>query len=269
MTSNFCLLIHPPAAGPWNMAVDETLLESAAADGQCTLRFYQWQEPTLSLGYFQTYADRWQHAASRQAIAVRRLSGGGAILHDGELTYSFAIPSRHVLASDRLRFYRATHNTLIAALAEWNIEATLFSRHDSLPNGELGYPAESRPPRTGQREPFLCFQRRSPGDVLIGGVKVAGSAQRRCRGAVLQHGSVLLWRSTLAPELSGLKEAADKIVEPQRLTEAWLARLSDSLAANEKLGVLSEEQQRRAATLVCEKYAVASWNQWRGRLSTA
>ena len=64
--SPFRLLLDPPAAGAWNMAVDEALLEAAAAEGQCTLRFYRWQEPTLSLGYFQAYADRWQHAASSQ-----------------------------------------------------------------------------------------------------------------------------------------------------------------------------------------------------------
>ena len=56
--SAFRLLLDPPAAGAWNMAVDEALLEAAAAEGQCTLRFYQWAEPTLSLGYFQAYADR-------------------------------------------------------------------------------------------------------------------------------------------------------------------------------------------------------------------
>ena len=64
--SDFHLLLDPPAAGAWNMAVDETLLEAAAAEGQCTLRFYQWAEPTLSLGYFQAYADRNQHEASRR-----------------------------------------------------------------------------------------------------------------------------------------------------------------------------------------------------------
>jgi len=60
----FLLLLDPPAPGAWNMAVDETLLEAAANDGLCTLRFYRWIEPTLSLGYFQAYADREKHEAS-------------------------------------------------------------------------------------------------------------------------------------------------------------------------------------------------------------
>ena len=70
------LLIDPPAAGPWNMAVDEALLETADR-GQCTLRFYQWQQPTLSLGYFQPYEDRWRHEASGSCIAVRRPAAAG------------------------------------------------------------------------------------------------------------------------------------------------------------------------------------------------
>ena len=74
------------------MAVDEALLETAASLGVPTLRFYQWQEPTMSLGYFQEYADRLRHAASAGCPTVRRASGGGAIMHDRELTYSLAVP---------------------------------------------------------------------------------------------------------------------------------------------------------------------------------
>src|SRR5581483_5910324 len=81
------LLIDPPAAGAWNMSVDEMLLERTSAEGGFQLRFYQWNEPTLSLGYFQAVQDRAGHEASRGCALVRRLSGGGAILHDRELTH--------------------------------------------------------------------------------------------------------------------------------------------------------------------------------------
>ena len=102
-STEFHLLLDPPGDGAWNMAVDETLLEAAAAEGLCSLRFYQWAEPTLSLGYFQAYADRNQHEASRQSAVVRRASGGGAIMHDFDVTYSLAVPERHPLAASRLR----------------------------------------------------------------------------------------------------------------------------------------------------------------------
>ncbi len=124
--SPFILLLDPPASGAWNMAVDEALLE-AAAEGQSTLRFYRWAEPTLSLGYFQTYGDRFQHEASRGCAVVRRPSGGGAILHDRELTYSLAVPEAHPVAATRLRTYRAVHEALIAALGRWGIEAGMLT----------------------------------------------------------------------------------------------------------------------------------------------
>jgi lipoate-protein ligase A len=274
------------------MAVDEALLETAAADGQCTLRLYRWQEPTLSLGYFQAYADRWQHAASSRAAVVRRASGGGAIMHDRELTYSLAIPSRHPLAVRRLECYRAVHQALIEVLAQWGIEATMFpSCSTAAPGCEVcstaapdceacstaapGCDAGTTQPRAAvlhsdlavpqQREPFLCFQRRSPGDVLVGGAKIAGSAQRRSRGAVLQHGSVLLARSAAAPELGGLEELSGQTISPERLIEAWLMRLAGVLSATWQNGQLSDDQRRRADELCAEKYASPVWTENRGR----
>ena len=314
------LLLDPPGLGAWNMAVDEALLEAAAAEGQCTLRFYQWSEPTLSLGYFQTYADRWQHDASSHSAVVRRSSGGGAIMHDIELTYSFAVPDRHPLAIDRLGFYQAVHQTLIATLGQWGIEATMFAQPKvpswpgscediswtagerereavsegqppsppaplpkgegrkgtpspaPLPKGEgkEGTPSPAPLPKTGggkhHRQPFLCFQRRAPGDVLVGETKVAGSAQRRCRGAVLQHGSVLLARSIAAPELDGLKELTGKSISPEELTETWLKRLAEVLPGGWQTGVLSDACRHRAEALVVEKHATAAWIEHRGRI---
>ncbi len=246
--SSFVLHVDPPAPGPWNMAVDEALLEAAAADGQCILRFYQWQEPTLSLGYFQAYSDRWQHAPSSGVAVVRRMTGGGAILHDKELTYSVAIPSRHPLAIDRLKLYEAVHAGLIATLAQWGIAATI-----------CGQPARLSP----DRQPFLCFERRSPGDVLLGDAKIAGSARRRCRGAVLQHGSILLRQSAAAPELSGLCELTGKSIEPEELTHAWLSVLTGQPRSARRPAELSSTAYIRATALAHEKYAAPVWTEHR------
>src|SRR5438874_5319096 len=144
------LIIDLPAEGQWNMAVDEALLESAAA-GLPTLRFYPWQVPTLSLGYFQNAADRAQHAASLACPLVRRTTGGGAIVHDRELTYSFAAPQTDRRDARAAALYNAFHETLADVLASLDVQAHLYR---SQPLVEIG-----------QDEPFLCFQRRAEGDV--------------------------------------------------------------------------------------------------------
>ena len=97
------LIIDRPLPGAWNMAVDEALLLDASENGSASLRFYGWNAPTLSLGYFQRYDDRDLHAASRDCAVVRRQTGGGAILHDRELTYSLVLPPNHPLARAKMR----------------------------------------------------------------------------------------------------------------------------------------------------------------------
>ena len=267
-----CILLDdPPQAGPWNMAVDEALLEWSAATDTAAMRFYRWAKPTLSLGYFQSYATRAAHAASRGCPAVRRLTGGGAILHDAELTYSLAVPARHPLAARRETLYETVHGALVETLAAWGVAARL---------------CEGSARRRPQDEPFLCFQRRAPGDVISvkagaegltrlprnaprgatgAGVesKIAGSAQRRRRGAVVQHGSVLLSRSAFAPELPGLDEFAGQPVLSEALTAAWLGVLADRLGFRWIESRLTDDVERRATALVALRYAAADWTQQR------
>ena len=247
----FCrLFVDPPAPGSWNMALDETLLESAADGGGFSLRFYGWSQPTLSLGYFQPYDDRWQHVASHNCPAVRRASGGGAILHDREITYCFAVPPANPLALKHLALYHAVHSSLIDALSGFGIKASL---------------CRGQGRETGCKEPFLCFQRRSPGDVLLSDTKIAGSAQRRRRGAVLQHGSLLLGRSIAAPELPGLAEAtAAPALSSDQLLHAWLIKLKQAFSLDLHEAVLSDCEQRRAEHLAREKYDSSQWTDNRG-----
>jgi lipoyl(octanoyl) transferase len=123
---------------------------------------------------------------------------------------------------------------------------------------------DNTPPTTSsvpydRRQPFLCFQRRAAGDVLVGGEKIAGSAQRRRLGAVLQHGSVLLARSAAAPELPGLKELAAKTILVEEFIQAWLERLAGAMGMMPCRDELSEEHRRRAARIAAEKYESATW----------
>lgn len=267
------LIIDPPLPGPRNMAVDEVLLQDAVENGVATLRFYQWSEPTLSLGYFQRYEDRLGHAASRNSAVVRRQSGGGAILHDRELTYSLVIPADFQLARHAPQLYDAAHQAFIAAMTG---DVAYFPNGPTLKlRGEGHALAEAD-------EPFLCFQRQSPGDVVLladpsqvstvstspaksHGVpwKVLGSAQRRHRGAILQHGSLLLEKSTAAPELPGVRNLTPLRVPIDNLTSTVCRELSRNLGLRLIPGQLSAAMEFQVTDLTNSKYGAAAWTKRR------
>lgn len=237
------LVIEGARPGALQMAIDEVLLEDAATQGNCWLRFYQWSEPTLSLGYFQAYADRAGHAASQTCAVVRRQTGGGAIVHDRELTYCLAVPVAHPLAADATRLYDAVHRALIEMLAAEGIAATLCGDQQA----------------DTASSTFLCFQRRSAQDVVIGSAKICGSAQRRRRGAILQHGSLVLASSAAAPELPGIVELTGQSLAAMALSQSWADRIAKRLPLELTGGVLPPHLERQAEALAVAKYADSAW----------
>ncbi len=266
---NCRLIIDPPQSGDWNMAVDEALLNDAAEQGLATLRFYEWLGPTLSLGYFQEHKDRIRHSASRDLPLVRRASGGGALVHHHELTYSVALPQIHPLAGDAERLYDTVHGVLVDWLndqlpVDLRANAALCLRSQKLPIRE---------------QPFLCFQRRSRGDLLIdlngepdfpfpcafdGRFKVCGSAQRRRAGAVLQHGGLLLAASPFAPELPGLFELTGWKSTTRdmahQLSVLFASKLQLALTAP---GDLLHETAAMAERIYQSKFSSAVWTERR------
>ncbi|MEX2187341.1 MAG: hypothetical protein WD875_11120 [Pirellulales bacterium] len=276
------LIVDEPAEGAWNMAVDDVLLSAAAERGEAALRFYGWAEPTLSLGYFQAIESRQRHAPSGACPVVRRASGGGAILHDRELTYSLALPNAYCPQRNHGELYAVVHDLLCEALATLGVvgarryatelwEANPFAEESP---SALGRRKDSPPTATtgtAESEPFLCFERRTEHDVVlsapdspqcfakIAGSKIAGSAQRKRRGAVLQHGSVLLARSQFAPSLPGIEDVAGVQMSAPQLVAAWIPLLSEGLglrlvADRHSPGDLADAQ--RATT---DKFAAESW----------
>ncbi|GHT25386.1 hypothetical protein FACS18942_00030 [Planctomycetales bacterium] len=194
------LILDPPKSGAENMAVDESLLDLATEKNRAVLRFYYWNEPTISLGYFQKDADI-RDALIKNIPVVRRKSGGGAIVHDKELTYCLAVPPQHPFAKNhRLVLYEQFHRCIISVLAEAGISCCLFSDWKK---------TASKYAEMGGNNEFLCFKRFADGDIIAvyngEPVKIAGSAQYRNKNrAVLQHGSILWDRSAAAPELPGI-----------------------------------------------------------------
>ncbi|MDA1050267.1 MAG: lipoate--protein ligase family protein [Planctomycetota bacterium] len=241
------LIIDEPARGSWNMAVDETLLQWAGQHRGSALRFYQWDQPTLSLGYFQQLEARGAHPPSATLPVVRRTTGGGAIVHDRELTYSFVTPTRNRFSSSAQDFVKQFHESLIATLAAYGIEATLWG--DAV--------VETKP------EPFLCFQRRSSLDILVGDAKVAGSAQRRHQAALLQHGSILLARSPNAAALPGLAELAGTTVSVRELVEEWSQSLGKQFGFEFAPSALTEAESSVATSIERARFSHQLWTRKR------
>ncbi len=184
-----------PLAGLVNMRIDAELLDRAVAGAPAVLRLYTWREPTLSLGYFQK-SEVDVPPAFADLPRVVRLSGGGAILHDHELTYSLVLPRYHPLSRDPSRLYARAHSAIVRVLNANGLPCKLHGERES---------PEPRPAE------FLCFQRRDPNDIVAGTHKIAGSAQRRRKGAVLQHGSILLRASEFAPHIPGTLDLGSKL----------------------------------------------------------
>ncbi len=242
------LIRDPPAAGSINMAIDEALLESASR-GESILRFYSWEPATLSLGYFQDYEDRRLHRASADLDVVRRSTGGGAIVHDLDLTYSFVTPISRRFSADHQQLVRVFHETLCETLANWQICANL---HSLAPSG----PPQIRQP---SKQSFLCFQRREIDDVVLGDAKIAGSAQRRRRNALLQHGSVLLEKSLHAPELLGIGNFAKHLPNAGTLIDAWADNIATRLGAHIARGEVTDKERESAKNHIRKRYGAKEW----------
>lgn len=256
------LIVDPPAAGDWNMVVDEAILTFAAESELPTLRLYQWERPTLSLGYFQKYDDRDLHLASRGADVVRRLSGGGAIVHDRELTYSLVLPDTHRLARDTQQLVDTVHSAIAQTLSE-----QLTGARSMCEIARCDRPCGNNSP-----QPFLCFQRRACGDLLLRqnktssdstDHKIVGSAQRRRRGAVLQHGSILLGRSTAAPELMGYSDLTGVALSIEKLIPKLSILILRKLKFEVRESTLSKDELLIADNLLRKRYREATWTKRR------
>ncbi len=184
------ILPHQSRSGVANMALDHALLDVVdAAPSSAVLRTYEWDEPTLSLGYFQHAAEADADPRWRGVPRVRRPSGGGALWHDREVTYALIVPRSHRLAARPSSLYRAVHAAIVELLVALDVPATRRGEDRT---------AEST-------RPFLCFLDRDPEDVMLGASKIVGIAKRRRPNALLQHGSVLLGcLVAVTPELARL-----------------------------------------------------------------
>lgn len=253
--------------GPTNMAVDEAISESVAAgESQPTLRFYGWQPACLSLGLAQEWdvAD-WDSCGQQGWDIVRRPTGGRAILHIDELTYTVAVPDHEPrVHGGVLESYQRLSEALAAGLRLLGLD-----------------PARARPyyQDKGEAGP-ACFDGPSHYEITIGQRKLIGSAQMRKKGVVLQHGCLPLQgditriakalmvdvpgqRMAIAARLqyraTTLADCLGRSLEFEQVAEALVQGFSQALNLTFVAGGLTPQEEARALELRSSKYTAESW----------
>jgi len=265
------LLYTPPSNGAWNMAVDESILEHIhRGESQPTLRLYAWDPPCLSLGRAQSLADvDMQRVKANGWEVVRRATGGRAILHTDELTYSVTGSTEEpVLAGGVLESYNRLAQALLFAMRELGLPVELKEDASHASNGISPNP--------------VCFEVPSTYEITVNGKKLIGSAQARRQEGVLQHGSLpLIGDLTRICQALVFKDEAAREVAAQRLltrattvesvigvetdwetaAQAFVHGFESQLGIHFQRGEMSRSESERADELVKDKYAHPSWTE--------
>jgi lipoyl(octanoyl) transferase len=263
-------MITAPTHGAWNMAADEAMLEHLGrGESLPTLRLYAWEPACLSLGHAQPFADvDVDRLTARGWEVVRRPTGGRAILHIDEITYSvIASSSEPRMAGSVLESYNRLASALLKAVRSLGLDA----RSNPLSTELSGRHGETNP---------VCFEVPSAYEITVDSKKLIGSAQARRKEGVLQHGSLPLTgdlaRITDAlvfPDESSRLDAAQRLLARATTVESVLGRrvtwdeaahaLCNAFEAELDLylepGSLSDGEKGRLEELVQQKYDHPNW----------
>jgi lipoate-protein ligase A len=228
--------------GAWNMALDETLLTNLVDHDNPILRLYGWQPPCVSIGYFQSMEEEVDvlKCSNMGVDVVRRITGGGAVLHEFELTYTFITKS---YPANILESYELICEPVVLCL------------------NKLGYKAKYVPLN----------------DIVVDSKKVSGNAQTRKNNTLLQHGTILL-DVDVEKMFSMLKvpseKIKDKMIKDVKARVTGINRSFEDVASNLKesfaeifgsqiiTDTLSSKEKKDTEKLVIEKYSSRQWN-WR------
>lgn len=262
------LLVTPASCGAWNMATDEAVLEAVTQNQSLsTLRLYSWEPACLSIGYAQPCIDIDKERLCELGWDwVRRPTGGRAILHTDELTYSVIAPlSEQRVTGGVLESYQRLSKALLTALRSMNIPA---EAHPISPTGNV------------QGSGPVCFEVPSNYEIVVGGKKLIGSAQARRKNGVLQHGTLPLWgdltRITQVLAFSNeqnRREAASRLLSHattvetilgykinwELVAQAFIAGFQSELDLEFIRDDLSDQEFKLAEKLVEVKYSHPSW----------
>ncbi len=258
----------------YNMALDEALL-NWHSEGKIgpVLRFYEWERPTLSIGYFQQVERdiNLKAVEEGQLQFVRRQTGGRGVLHDDELTYSVIVSEQYPNMPENVtEAYRVISTGLLEGFRKLGFQASF-----SIPETEEEKEALQQP-KSG-----VCFDTPSWYELVVENKKIAGSAQTRKKGVILQHGAILRhlnieklislfrfsskeaeekMRKSLPNRAVAIDQITSKEIEIPTLIEAFREGFEKALKIQLVPYTLSEEQEAEVHELVVRKYGNDQWN---------
>ncbi|TCW41168.1 lipoate--protein ligase family protein [Laceyella sacchari] len=256
---------HAPAM---NMAIDEAILH-LHREGKVppTIRFYGWTQPTLSIGYFQKARKEidFDTLQNKGFGFVRRMTGGRAVLHDQELTYSVIVEEAHPMMPKTVsESYRVISQGLLAGFKRLGLDASLAP-----PKG-----------RTGEMS-SACFDSPSDYELVVSGRKIAGSAQTRQKGIILQHGSILLdmdvealfevllfpsdrvrekLKQAFTDKAVAIRQLADREIGLEEVKQAFFEGFGEGMGIQLQTGELTNQEKELAQRLMTTRYANDDWN---------
>ncbi|MGE5592336.1 MAG: biotin/lipoate A/B protein ligase family protein [Betaproteobacteria bacterium] len=272
---------HKP--GAWNMAVDEAVMVQVARGASPpTFRLFEWDPPSLSLGRVQSFQRDVDAEACRKlgVDVVRRPTGGRAVLHDVEVTYSLIMSQNDpVLPAGLGESFSLATQGIIKGLRLLGVKAEIRGRDEGDASGRAA--AADGAGAAGAVRTGACFDSPSWYEVVSGGRKLVGSAQARLMGVFLQHGSILIELdaeklcrllrfdsederaaavSHLWSHATSISEILKRRVSFQEVEEAVIAGMRSHISPIELVeGELSPEEIALANTLISRKYGSPSW----------
>ncbi|PYF03481.1 lipoate--protein ligase family protein [Ureibacillus chungkukjangi] len=274
MKSKWYFINSGPCSPSYNMALDEALLDlHSQGETPPVIRFYEWNPATLSIGYFQSAEkDIDLEIIKEQKLGfVRRPTGGRAVLHESELTYSIIVNEQYPdMPAGVTEAYRVLSEGLLLGFQNLGLDA-----YFSIPDTEEKQQDLKKP------KSAVCFDAPSWYELVVEGKKVAGSAQTRQKGVILQHGAILLdldeekllsvfkfssaeakekMRQKLPEKAVAINRLTDKEITISQCIEAFKEGFEQALDIELVPYQLTEEQMQYVKNLEATKYLTDEWN---------
>jgi len=256
------ILKKMPLSGSFNMAVDEFLFQSLGEKPQTFLRLYQWEKPTVSLGYSQNVAKvvDVEYCQDHGVDIVRRMTGGKLVLHQNEVTYSVCSSDKETFTSTLFESYRLISKALVRGLEKMGLEPFLADA----------------PPDSYVKGNLPCFSYPAQNEIEVNGKKIVGSAQKRIGSKFIQHGSIPLEEDANLLKSVSLVKGKGSDVRMTSISRELCRNVSFEWAVNHLIEGISEyfkirvepetfdeEEKKEVLGIQKEKYATIDWTYFR------